>query len=682
MTPPAAWLNAWEIFHWICLSAAAIGALFLLLHSVTFHRLKRRMADLLLSGIALADLGFVVFEALKQLAHTSYFARYRQEDEGEDIEAYSTKDFILTLMARFSFFMSFYWIANLSLLMRLGNMEALQVRRSLLVSTLASLVYGCMHAVLPTLWSDDSSSANVAYIVTAMLLFVMQATPLLTILTNLRAVRRSRLNASIQGRNVIRRLTGYCVCAMVFTLPYALVLVMFQNLVAVGVVTETINFIVPIVNALLFGTSLSCCCCCGVGAEANPGLPTHEVKIVDVDTPSSSVDGSTGALTDGGTPGSTGYAGFAAGGVLGIRDGLLAGGPIAEMVTEGPAMKIGEGSSAEVYKGQWLGITVALKCLRLQAAGGSEAELYMTHLAELRTEFLDEAVLAAQLRHPNITLFIKMGTYRGSLCLVNEYCSRGSLRDVLRANPLIEWHTKVRLAFEAAKGLAFMHNREPIYLHRDLKASNILVTADWTAKIADFGIARIATDFTAKKQHISRKFSGEQSLVSLQSIAESDVIMDNAASELMTTFAGTWRWNAPEIMKNPNECRFNRETDMYSFGVALWELLTNGAVPFGNVDFDHQVRQLVAAGERPAMPTTAYLRRAPPEFVEVMCACWHQEPKKRPTAQDVMLRLGSLSYTLSQGSEFYTTSQNTARFVFSDNYYQAMDSGQSCLSLW
>ncbi|RLN37970.1 hypothetical protein BBI17_007842 [Phytophthora kernoviae] len=547
MTPPAAWLNAWEIFHWICLSAAAIGALFLLLHSVTFHRLKRRMADLLLSGIALADLGFVVFEALKQLAHTSYFARYRQEDEGEDIEAYSTKDFILTLMARFSFFMSFYWIANLSLLMRLGNMEALQVRRS---------------------------------------------------------------------------------------------------------------------------------------AEANPGLPTHEVKIVDVDTPSSSVDGSTGALTDGGTPGSTGYAGFAAGGVLGIRDGLLAGGPIAEMVTEGPAMKIGEGSSAEVYKGQWLGITVALKCLRLQAAGGSEAELYMTHLAELRTEFLDEAVLAAQLRHPNITLFIKMGTYRGSLCLVNEYCSRGSLRDVLRANPLIEWHTKVRLAFEAAKGLAFMHNREPIYLHRDLKASNILVTADWTAKIADFGIARIATDFTAKKQHISRKFSGEQSLVSLQSIAESDVIMDNAASELMTTFAGTWRWNAPEIMKNPNECRFNRETDMYSFGVALWELLTNGAVPFGNVDFDHQVRQLVAAGERPAMPTTAYLRRAPPEFVEVMCACWHQEPKKRPTAQDVMLRLGSLSYTLSQGSEFYTTSQNTARFVFSDNYYQAMDSGQSCLSLW
>lgn len=674
------WLDAWRAVHWALLGAATVGALYLLLHSATFHRLKRRMADLLLTGIALADLGFVALEALKQVRRASYFARYR-EDQDDQESRYDAGDLLLTLLARFCFFMSVYWIANLSLLMRLGNLEALHVRRSLLLSALASLVYGCMHAVLPTLRDDASSSASAAYEVTGALVLVMQATPLLMILANLRAVKKSRLNASVQGRNVIRRLTGYCVCAAVFTLPYALVLVLFQRLTAVGAVAETMNYLLPIANALLFGTSLSCCCWCA--AMETTVLPPQEIKVVDDDTPSSSVDGSAGVLTDGAaTPGSTGYIGLASGGVLGIRDGLLAGGPIAEMVTQGPAVKIGEGSSAVVYKAQWLGITVALKCLRFQAAGGSEAELYMTHLAELRTEFLDEAVLAAQLRHPNITLFIKMGTYKGSLCLVNEYCSRGSLRDVLRANPLIEWHTKVRLAFEAAKGLAFMHNREPIYLHRDLKASNILVTADMTAKIADFGIARIATDFTVKKQHNSRKFSGAQSLQSLQSIAESIVIVDNAASELMTTFAGTWRWNAPEIMKNPNECRFNRETDMYSFGVALWEILTNGAIPFGNVDFDHQVRQLVAAGERPAMPPSAYLRRAPPEFIEVMCACWHQEPDKRPTAQDVMLRLGSLSYTLSHGSEFYTTSQNTARFVFSDNYYQAMDSGQSCPSLW
>ncbi|UIZ27309.1 hypothetical protein KXD40_005417 [Peronospora effusa] len=665
------WLVAWRIVHWVCVGLAIVAALYLLLHSLTFHRLKRRMADLLLSGIALADLSFVVLETCKELMHTSYFARYRREDEADEDTNYSTVDFVLMLLSRFSFFMSMYWITNLSLLMRLGSFEALHVKKSLLLSSLASMVYGCLQAALPILNGQVGNHSTLAYTVKAVLLFLMQMTPLLLILTNLRSVRRSRLSASAQGRNVIRRLTAYCVCAAAFTLPYALVLIFSRDPIAVGAVAETLNYLVPIANALLFGTSLSCCCAVAIERTTVPNLEKVQVH----DTPSSSLVVSAGVLTDGcGTPRGT------AGSVYGIRDELLAGGLITEMETEGPAVKIGEGSSAEVYKVQWVGITVALKCLRLQARSSSEAGLYMTHLAELRSEFLDEAVLAAQLRHPNITLFIKMGTYKGSLCLVNEYCARGSLRDVLRANPLLDWHTKVRLAFEAAKGLAFMHNREPIYLHRDLKASNILVTIDWTAKIADFGIARIATDFTVKKQHSSQQNS-MQSLASLRSIDDSIVMMDTAASGLMTTFAGTWRWNAPEIMNNPNACRFNRETDMYSFGVALWEILTNGAVPFGDVDFDHQVRQLVAAGERPLLPP-ASLRRAPPKFIEVMRACWHQRPDKRPSAQDVMFHLGSLSYTLSNSSESSISSQNTTRYVFSDTYYQAIDSIQSCPGLW
>lgn len=311
---PSEWLAGWRAVHWACLGAGALAALFLLLHSVTFHRLKRRMADLLLSGIALADLGFVGLEALQQAVRSSYFARYRREDEGERDAHYSTGDFALTLGARFSFFMSFYWIANLSLLMRLGNLEALHVRRSLLLSTLASLVYGCMHAILPTLSGEGGGSisdSGPAYRVTAVLLFIMQATPLLIILANLRAVRRSRLNASTQGRNVIRRLTGYCVCATVFTMPYALVLVFSQELVGVGAVTQTLNYFVPVANALLFGTSLSCCCCCATATDAATTLPKKEEKMRQDDTPSSSIDISAGVLTDGSaTPGSTGYTGL------------------------------------------------------------------------------------------------------------------------------------------------------------------------------------------------------------------------------------------------------------------------------------------------------------------------------------------------------------------------------------
>ena len=403
------WLVAWRIVHWVCLGLAIVAALYLLVHSLTFHRLKRRMADLLLSGIALADLSFVGLEACKELVHTSNFARYRRQDKADEDADYLAVDFVLTLLSRFSFFMSMYWITNLSLLMRLGSFEALHAKKSLLLSSLASMVYGCMQAVLPMWNGQDGKHSTLMYTVKAVLLFLMQTTPLLLILTNLRVVKRSRLNAVAQGQNVIRRLTAYCVCAATFTLPYALVFIFSQDLVGIsGAVAKTLYYLVPIANALLFGTSQSCCCIAAIDKTNLPNLEKAQAH----DTPSSSLVGSAEVLTDGlCDPASH---------VYGIRDGLLlAGDPVTELETEGPAVKIGEGSSAEVYKTQWMGITVALKCLRLQISrSSSEADLYMTHLAELRSEFLDEAVLAAQLRHPNITLFIKMGTYKGSLCLV------------------------------------------------------------------------------------------------------------------------------------------------------------------------------------------------------------------------------------------------------------------------
>ncbi|KAE8894248.1 hypothetical protein PF003_g21899 [Phytophthora fragariae] len=216
--------------------------------------------------------------------------------------------------------MSFYWIANLSLLMRLGSFEALHVRRSLLLSTLVSLVYGCMHAILPTL--SDADNSGPAYTVTAVLLLVMQATPLLLIVANLHAVRRSRLNASTQGRNVIRRLTGYCVCAAVFTMPYALVLVLSQELLGVGTVAETLNYFVPVAERAAVRHELELLLLLRHGGRRR--CRRQQDKAREDDTPSSSIDISAGVLTDGSaTPGSTGYTGMptGGGGVLGIRDG-------------------------------------------------------------------------------------------------------------------------------------------------------------------------------------------------------------------------------------------------------------------------------------------------------------------------------------------------------------------------
>lgn len=366
------WLDSWVYAQWTLLIAAGMASLFLLVQAMTLHRLKRRVADFLLCVIGLSDFSFAVLEALKQLEHLTYFELYA-DDAAQGVE--SAELFALSLLSRFCFFLSLYWITNLSLLMRMGKVESLQIKRSFIVSVLVSLIYGCMHASLPAL-----SAIALPYVANALLVLVLQLSLLAVIVSNLRFATHSRMNDNTHGRNVIRRLTGYCACATLFTLPYGIVLVCSRERLSVGVVTESLNYLLPIANAILFGTSLPCC------------SRFDSVGDRDADPKSASLS-ATGPLS----------------------------GPmsdVTEMITEGPVVKIGEGSSAIVYKAQWLGITVAMKCIRLQGVPEDSEELYMTHMSEIQSEFYDEAVLASKLSHPNITLFIKLGMFRGSVCLV------------------------------------------------------------------------------------------------------------------------------------------------------------------------------------------------------------------------------------------------------------------------
>eukprot|EP00644_Phytophthora_capsici_P008255 jgi/Phyca11/114321/e_gw1.26.48.1 len=190
---------------------------------------------------------------------------------------------------------------------------------------------------------------------------------------------------------------------------------------------------------------------------------------------------------------------------------------------------IAEGAAGSVYKAQWLGIEVAMKVIKLPngGAGGNSEEA-----------FIEEAKLCSRLRHPNITLFMRAGYFEGKLGILTEYCSRGSLKDVLKRHFPLSWRRKVSLALHICKGLTYLHARNPTYIHRDLKASNILVTETWQAKLADFGISK----------------------------------QNPSVSDELTSFAGTWRWNAPEILQDPHNCRYSRATDMYSFGMVLWEI--------------------------------------------------------------------------------------------------------------
>jgi tRNA A-37 threonylcarbamoyl transferase component Bud32/uncharacterized membrane protein len=144
---------------------------------------------------------------------------------------------------------------------------------------------------------------------------------------------------------------------------------------------------------------------------------------------------------------------------------------------------LAEGASGSVYRAHWLGIDVAMKIIKVPNAG-TDTNLYQTIIQQTEQAFLDEANICARLRHPNITLFLRMGHYEGKLGILTEFCSRGSLKDVLKKFAPLDWRRKVSLALQISKGLTYLHARNPTYIHRDLKCSNILVTESWQAKLA------------------------------------------------------------------------------------------------------------------------------------------------------------------------------------------------------
>lgn len=365
------WLDTWIYVHWTLLIAACVMALFLAIHSLAFYQMKKRSTDLVLFVIGMSDFAFAALEALKQYLEFSYLGVFDREHSRAGRKALSTSELVLSALSRFGFFTSLYWILCLSLLIRMGSPEHLYVRRNFFISLSLAVVYGCLFSTL------QAMDNRVAYTMNATVVLCMQVGLLLSIVANIRFVQQSRMNDNNHGKIVIRRLAGYCICAAALTLPFLVALVVSQKHVAFGAVTESLNYLLPIANAVLFGTGLACW-----------------QRSSDDDTESNP---RTESLNSGAK--------------------LLA--TLQEMNPEGPVVKIGEGSSAVVYRTLWLGTPVAMKCIRLQGAQAADfQQLYMTYVSDVQSEFCDEAALAAKLRHPNITLFMKLASYKGSMCLV------------------------------------------------------------------------------------------------------------------------------------------------------------------------------------------------------------------------------------------------------------------------
>ncbi|KAF8006832.1 hypothetical protein BT93_K0982 [Corymbia citriodora subsp. variegata] len=186
--------------------------------------------------------------------------------------------------------------------------------------------------------------------------------------------------------------------------------------------------------------------------------------------------------------------------------------------------RIGAGSFGTVHRADWHGSEVAVKILM-------EQDFH----AERFREFLREVAIMKRLRHPNIVLFMGAVTEPPKLSIVTEYLSRGSLYRLLHkpgAREMSDERRRLNMALDVAKGMNYLHKRNPPIVHRDLKSPNLLVDKKYTVKVCDFGLSRLKP----------RTFLSSKSA------------------------AGTPEWMAPEVLRDEPS---NEKSDVYSFGVIL-----------------------------------------------------------------------------------------------------------------
>ncbi|KAL0046815.1 hypothetical protein WJX82_010624 [Trebouxia sp. C0006] len=243
------------------------------------------------------------------------------------------------------------------------------------------------------------------------------------------------------------------------------------------------------------------------------------------------------------------------------------------------------------------------------------SDVELTAIATLEREV---SIMAA-IRHPNVVLL--MGLCLNPVCVVSEFCARGSLSDVIKKAAtskifaqLLDWPKRLSMALDAAKGMLQLHNHNPSILHRDLKSPNLLVDKHWRVKVTDFNLSSM-----------------------LRSDADTYGVLSSVADNP--------RWLAPEAVAHQD---YSKAADVYSFGIVLWELLT-WQIPWGDHNSFQIMMLLTQQQARPDIPPLDSLPGPPlpgiEEYVQLMQACWHEEPDQRPGFESIT---GSLRLLLHQ----------------------------------
>ncbi len=246
--------------------------------------------------------------------------------------------------------------------------------------------------------------------------------------------------------------------------------------------------------------------------------------------------------------------------------------------------EIGRGNFSIVYQGRYFYNKVAIK------------ELQRTSNANILDEFNQEVSMIARLNSPYIVTFYGASTFRSYYILVMEYLPKGSLFAVLHSNSPLSWKARYQIGLDVGYGLTYLHTQ--CVIHGDLKSSNILLDASFHAKLSDFGFSK----FKPMNSPVITGFSHK----------------------------GSVRWTAPELFLGE---KVTKSSDVYSYGMILWELSTR-KIPFAKkAPTDDRVPLLVEKGEKEDITDT------PPSMAKLIGACWNARAAERPVIHEVVKEL-------------------------------------------